>query len=60
MPEAYVAMRNKFIKRGMSTKAAKTKAARIYNSKHGDDPVGSNYDKKVARKKRPVRYPKPK
>lgn len=41
MPRAYEAMRDHFIKMGMSTKAAKGKAARIYNSrrKSGQAPV---------------------
>lgn len=34
MPKAYEAMRDKFKSQGMSDKAAKTKAAKIYNSKH--------------------------
>jgi len=43
MPKQYEAMRDKFIQSGMSTKAAKTKAARIYNAKHKKNPVG-RYD----------------
>ncbi len=35
MPKAYEKMRNKFKKQGMSDKAAKKKAARIYNSRRG-------------------------
>lgn len=46
MPAQYVAMRDKFRSSGMSLKAAKTKAAKIYNSKHKSDPVGSGYDAK--------------
>lgn len=40
MPKAYEAMRDKF-KKTMSTKAAKTKAAKIYNArcKPGQKPV---------------------
>ena len=34
MPAGYVKMRDAFKKKGMSTKAAKTKAAKIWNSKH--------------------------
>ena len=40
MPRQYVSMRDAFKKKGMSDKAAKAKAAAIYNSKHHDDPVG--------------------
>jgi hypothetical protein len=32
-------MRDKFKKEGMSDKGAKTKAARIWNSKHPNSPV---------------------
>lgn len=39
MPKAYEAMRDKFKSQGMSDKAAKAKAARIYNSKHKKSPV---------------------
>lgn len=41
MPAKYEAMRDKFKQQGMSTKAAKTKAARIYNGtrKKGQKPV---------------------
>ena len=35
MPKQYEAIRDKFKKEGMSDKAAKTKAAKIYNSKRG-------------------------
>ena len=35
MPKAYGAMRDKFKKKGMSDKAAKKKAARIYNANRG-------------------------
>jgi isopentenyl diphosphate isomerase/L-lactate dehydrogenase-like FMN-dependent dehydrogenase len=41
MPAGYEKMRDSFIKKGMSTKAAKTKAAKIWNSKHkGRQAVG--------------------
>jgi len=41
MPKQYEAMRDAFIRKGMSTKAAKKKAARIWNSKHkGRSAVG--------------------
>ena len=39
MPKQYEAMRDSFKKQGMSDKAAKAKAARIYNSKHKKNPV---------------------
>lgn len=41
MPEKYEAMRDKFERNGMSTKRAKTKAARIYNAQRGpgEEPV---------------------
>ena len=60
MPEQYVAMRDKFKRQGMSGKAAKGKAARTYNSKHPDEPVGPNYekDKKAKKRRKPkVKYP---
>lgn len=39
MPKAYERMRDAFKKQGMSDQAAKRKAARIYNSKHPNNPV---------------------
>ncbi len=36
MPKAYEAMRDKFHSQGLSLKAAKGKAARIYNSRRGN------------------------
>jgi hypothetical protein len=39
MPADYEAMRDKFNSEGLSLKAAKTKAARIYNSQHPNAPV---------------------
>jgi len=41
MPKKYEAMRDEFIKDGMTEKAAKKKAAKIYNSqrKPGQKPV---------------------
>jgi len=39
MPKQYTAMRDAFKKEGLSDKAAKAKAARIYNSKHKSNPV---------------------
>ena len=41
MPKGYEKMRDSFIKKGMSRKAAEAKAARIWNSKHkGGETVG--------------------
>ena len=41
MPKGYEKMRDAFIKKGMSSKAAKGKAARIWNAKHkGRQTVG--------------------
>lgn len=41
MPAGYEKIRDSFINKGMSTKAAKAKAARIWNSKHkGKQAVG--------------------
>jgi len=39
MPKQYEAMRDKFKQEGLSDKAAKAKAARIYNAKHPNRPV---------------------
>jgi hypothetical protein len=41
MPKGYEKMRDAFKKKGMADKAAKKKAARIWNSKHkGKESVG--------------------
>lgn len=41
MPLGYEKIRDSFIKKGMSSSAAKTKAAKIWNSKHkGKQAVG--------------------
>lgn len=42
MPEAYTAMRDAFIRQGLAAKAAKTKAAKIYNSKNPKTPVSGH------------------
>jgi hypothetical protein len=34
MPKGYEKIRDSFIKKGMSSKAAKTKAAKIWNANH--------------------------
>ena len=39
MPDQYVAIRDKFIREGLATKEAKMRAAKIYNSKHPNNPV---------------------
>ena len=39
MPEGYERMRDAFKREGLSDKAAKRKAARIWNSKHPQNPV---------------------
>lgn len=44
MPKQYEAMRDKFKSEGLSDKAAKTKAAKIYNSKHKKNPVTRKSD----------------
>lgn len=50
MPKGYVKMRDRFKREGLSAKAAKTKAARIYNSKlkPGQKPVTRGYEMKKA------------
>lgn len=49
MPKQYEAIRDKFISQGMGTKEAKTRAAKIYNSKHKENPVtGKSEDKAFA------------
>jgi len=41
MPEGYLKMKRKFLKEGMSEKAAARKAAKIWNSTHkGKETVG--------------------
>ena len=45
MPRQYEAMRDAFKKQGLSDKAAETKAAKIWNSKHkGKSAVGRGRD----------------
>jgi len=39
MPKGYEKMRDQFIEEGMTEKAAKKKAAKIWNSKHKNNPV---------------------
>ena len=47
MPAKYEAIRDKFIKEGMSSKEAKTRAAKIFNAsrKKGEKPVTRKEDK---------------
>lgn len=44
-PKGYERMRDKFIKSGMSDKAAKQKAARIWNDKNPNNPVTRKHGK---------------
>lgn len=44
MPAGYEKLRDSFIKKGMSSKSAKTKAAKIWNSKHKKNPVTRKKD----------------
>jgi hypothetical protein len=44
MPKGYEEIRDKLIEQGKSEKEAKTLAAKIWNSKHPENPVGRNYD----------------
>lgn len=48
MPRQYEAIRNKFEGEGMSTKAAKSHAAAIYNSQHPGRPVTGKSDAEKA------------
>jgi len=52
MPAGYEQMRDKFIREGMSEKAAKKKAARIWNATHPQNPVGRGHGRRSKRKKR--------
>lgn len=45
MPPQYEGMKAAFKKQGLSDKEAKTKAAKIYNSKHSNNPVTNKEDK---------------
>lgn len=47
MPKGYEKMRNAFIREGMSEKAAKGKAARIWNAKHPGNPVTRKHKSKM-------------
>lgn len=50
MPKQYTAIRDKFMKEGMSEKMAKKHAAMIYNSKHKDKPVTRHSDKEFVKR----------
>lgn len=54
MPKAYLEMKRKFMKEGMSEEAAESKAAAIYNSKHKENPVTRDSDEKKTSKSRSV------
>ncbi len=47
MPVGYERMRDSFKRKGMSDKAAKTKAAKIWNAKHKSNPVTREKHKSV-------------
>jgi hypothetical protein len=46
MPKGYEKMRDKFISEGMSPDKAKEKAAKYWNSKHPNNPVGKGEGRK--------------
>jgi hypothetical protein len=47
MPQGYLDMKHEFMRKGMSEKAAATKAAKIWNSKHkGGETVGRGREDK--------------
>jgi hypothetical protein len=50
MPAGYEHMRDKFISGGLSEKAAKRKAAMIWNSQHPEDPVTRKHRKNKEKK----------
>lgn len=52
LPAQYESMRDHFIREGMKSKAAKTKAAKIYNSTHKTDPVTNRPDNRDNRDNR--------
>jgi hypothetical protein len=45
MPAGYEKIRDSFINKGMSSKAAKTRAAKIWNSKHKGKQAVGRYSK---------------
>lgn len=52
MPDAYEAMRDALIKKGYSSKKAKTFAAKTWNKNHPDDTNPWNREKKGKEKKK--------
>jgi hypothetical protein len=50
MPRQYEAIRDRLIREGKSEKEAKRRAARIYNARHPDNPVGPHYDRRQKRR----------
>lgn len=46
MPKQYEALRDKFLGQGLSIKAARTKAAKIYNARNPGNPVHGGHKKK--------------
>lgn len=50
MPKGYEKMRDAFIREGMSEKAAKKKAARIWNAKHPNNPVTGKHKSKKGKR----------
>ena len=52
MPKQYEAMKARFKGEGMSDRAAKRKAARIYNANRGDKPAVTGHHKSQHRKGR--------
>ena len=53
MPDKYLKMRDKFLKQGMASRSAKTKAARLFNAQRpkGSKPVTSHGDYGRGKKK---------
>jgi len=56
MPVGYEKIRDSLMMQGMNEKAAKTKAAKIWNSKHPNNPVTGRHEKK--KRKRLLDYKK--
>jgi hypothetical protein len=47
MPAGYEKIRDTLLTRGLSRKAAQSKAAKIWNAKHPNNPVGRHNSKKT-------------
>lgn len=60
MPARYEAIRESFLKRGITLANAKTHAAKIFNAtrKPGVAPVGPHSDKKPKPPPRKIKYPR--